>query len=104
MIADVVTVVLVTSGCLFVTAGTVGLLRFGDLRSRLHALTKADNVGLGLIVLGLLPQVPHPATGVLLVLVWLLALLAAATNGSLLARDDTSPADGAAAPAPEGAP
>ena len=34
-------------------AGTVGLLRFPDPLSRLHALTKADNLGLGLIVLAI---------------------------------------------------
>jgi multicomponent Na+:H+ antiporter subunit G len=87
MILDVLTVVLVTAGCLFVTAGTVGLLRFGDLLQRLHALTKADNLGLGLVVLGLVLQTSHPAVAVKLVLLWVLALLAAATNSALLARD-----------------
>jgi len=33
----------------FFLAGTVGLLRFPDVHSRLHALTKADNLGLGLL-------------------------------------------------------
>ena len=87
MILDVLTVVLVTAGCLFVTAGTVGLLRFGDLLQRLHALTKADNLGLGLIVVGLVLQSSNPAVAVKLVLLWVLALLAAATNSALLARD-----------------
>jgi len=87
MILDVLTVLLVTAGCLFVTAGTVGLLRFGDLLQRLHALTKADNLGLGLIVLGLVLQTSNPAVAVKLVLLWVLALLAAATNSALLARD-----------------
>ena len=32
-------------------AGTVGLLRFPDTLTRLHALTKVDNLGLGFIVL-----------------------------------------------------
>ncbi len=35
----------------------MGLLRFPDTLTRLHALSKADNLGLGLIVLGLLPRV-----------------------------------------------
>lgn len=87
MILDALTVVLVTAGCLFVTAGTVGLLRFGDLLQRLHALTKADNLGLGLIVLGLVLQTSNPAVAAKLVLLWVLALLAAATNSALLARD-----------------
>ena len=39
----------------FFLAGTVGLLRFPDTITRLHALTKADNLGLGLIILGLFP-------------------------------------------------
>ena len=38
----------------FYLAGSVGLLRLPDLYSRLHALTKADNLGLGLLLLLLL--------------------------------------------------
>ena len=41
---------------MFFLAGTVGLLRFPDTMTRLHALTKVDNLGLGLIVLALLPR------------------------------------------------
>ena len=53
---DLFTAVALLLGALFFLAGVVGLLRFPDTLSRLHALTKADNVGLGLIVIGLLPQ------------------------------------------------
>ena len=41
------TIVAVCAGAFFFLAGTVGLLRFPDALSRLHALTKADNLGLG---------------------------------------------------------
>lgn len=82
----VLTVVLVSTGVLFYLAGSLGLLRFADPLSRLHALTKADNLGLGLIVLALLLHVESPATGLKLILIWGLALLAAATSASLLAR------------------
>ena len=44
------TVVLVSAGAFFFMAGTIGLLRFPDTLTRLHALTKVDNLGLGLIV------------------------------------------------------
>ena len=57
MSVDLVTFAMVSLGACFFLAGTVGLLRFPDPLSRLHALTKADNLGLGLVVLGLLPQV-----------------------------------------------
>jgi multicomponent Na+:H+ antiporter subunit G len=45
--------VLLLCGAAYFFAGTVGVLRFPDVYSRLHALTKGDNVGLGLTVLGL---------------------------------------------------
>ena len=54
---DVLTVSPILAGGFFFLAGTVGLLRFPDTLTRLHALTKADNLGLGLVVVGLLPQV-----------------------------------------------
>jgi multicomponent Na+:H+ antiporter subunit G len=55
-ILDIFTVVLVSAGAFFFLAGTVGLLRFPDTLTRLHALTKADNLGLGLVVIGLLSR------------------------------------------------
>jgi multicomponent Na+:H+ antiporter subunit G len=80
------TVVAVTAGAFFFLAGTVGLLRFPDSMTRLHALTKADNLGLGLIVLGLLPQADGGLAMLKLLAVWLLAQLAGATVTQLVAR------------------
>jgi multicomponent Na+:H+ antiporter subunit G len=51
--ADLLTMVSLAVGGFFFLAGTVGLLRFPDAHSRLHALTKADNLGLGFVVFGL---------------------------------------------------
>lgn len=84
-LADLLTLVMVAGGALLFLAGTLGLLRFPDTLSRLHALSKADNLGLGLIVLGLLPQVDSIAGGLKLVCVWLLAQLSAATASQLIA-------------------
>jgi multicomponent Na+:H+ antiporter subunit G len=83
---DAFTVLLVSAGAVFFLAGTVGLLRFPDSLTRLHALTKADNLGLGLVVLGLLPQADGVLAGLKLVAVWLLAQLAGATATQLVAR------------------
>jgi multicomponent Na+:H+ antiporter subunit G len=80
------TVVAVVAGAFFFLAGTVGLLRFPDSLTRLHALTKADNLGLGLVVLGLLPQVDSLAAGLKLGCVWLLVLLSGAAAGQLITR------------------
>ena len=73
-------------GIVFFVAGTVGLLRFPDALTRLHAVTKADNLGLGLIVLGLLPLADGLLAGAKLLLVWFLALLAGAVASQLIAR------------------
>ncbi|MGA7982283.1 MAG: monovalent cation/H(+) antiporter subunit G [Chromatiaceae bacterium] len=76
----------VVAGILFFIAGTIGLLRLPDSLTRLHALTKADNVGLGLLVLGLLFEAPTAFYAVKLVLIWLLVLLAGATGTHLIAK------------------
>lgn len=85
-LVDLFTVVAVCAGAVFFLAGTVGLLRFTDTHSRLHALTKADNLGLGLVVLGLLPHAGSVLDGAKLVCVWLLVLLGGACASQLIAR------------------
>ena len=79
-------IILVSLGCLFFIVGTIGLLRFHDAYSRIHAITKADNLGLGLLVLGLLPSAMSVAQGAKLLLIWLLVLAASATASYLIAH------------------
>ena len=83
--SDLFTIVSVSAGAFFFLAGTVGLVRFPDTLSRLHALTKADNLGLGLVVIGLLPRVGSLSDGFKLVLIWFLALLGSAVASQLVA-------------------
>ena len=85
-LVDGASLALLIAGAAFFFAGTVGLLRFPDVYTRLHALAKADNLGLGLVVLGLLLRAPGLAIAIKLALVWLLALAASATVGFLIAR------------------
>jgi len=84
-ITDIITTILLLAGGAFFLVGTVGLLRFPDVYTRLHALTKADNVGLGLIVAGLALQVESWAVIGKLLLIWWLVLLAAASVAHLVA-------------------
>lgn len=81
-----VSVAVIATGVIFFVAGVVGLLRFPDTLTRLHALTKADNLGLGLIVLGLLPRTADGLAAVKLVIIWLLVMLASATVSQLVGR------------------
>ena len=84
-LSDYLSAVLLLVGALFFLAGTLGLLRFPDVYTRLHALTKADNVGLGLIAAGLIVQAETwDAAGKLLV-IWVLVLIAGASVAHLIA-------------------
>lgn len=76
---------LIISGVFFFLSGTIGLLRLPDIYTRLHALTKADNVGLGLIVLGLAIQATSWLEVARLFLIWFLVLVASATSCHLIA-------------------
>ena len=85
-VLDLLSVLAIVGGAFFYLAGTVGLLRFPDAYTRLHALTKADNLGLALVVIGLLPQMDGLLAAAKLVLVWLLVLLSGAVVSQLVAR------------------
>lgn len=73
-------------GAAFFLAGTAGLLRFPDVYARLHALTKADNLGLGLVALGLALHGASWLGAAKLLLVWLLVILSSTTACHLVAR------------------
>ncbi|MBT8121200.1 MAG: monovalent cation/H(+) antiporter subunit G [Gammaproteobacteria bacterium] len=86
MLIDLLSVALLLVGAVFFLAGTLGLLRFPDVYTRLHALTKADNVGLGLVVAGLAVQSASWAIAGKLLLIWLLVMLAGASVAHLVAH------------------
>lgn len=73
-------------GAFFFFAGTVALLRFPDVYTRLHALAKADNLGLGCVLAGLALQADSVAGALKLLLVWPLVLAASAAVGYAIAR------------------
>jgi multicomponent Na+:H+ antiporter subunit G len=85
-LVDLFSIAATGAGVFFFLAGTVGLLRFPDALSRLHALTKADNLGLGLIVLGLLPRTESLLAALKLVAIWALVQLAGAIAAQLVGR------------------
>lgn len=83
---DFIAIVLIVTGIGFFAVGSIGLLRLPDLHSRLHALTKADNLGLGLVTLGTALLAGSLATAIKLLLIWLLVLAASAASAHLIAR------------------
>jgi multicomponent Na+:H+ antiporter subunit G len=83
---DLFSLVAIVAGAFFFFAGAVGLLRFPDSLTRLHALSKADNLGLGLVVLGLLPRVENLLGALKLLAIWALVLLSGAASAQLIGR------------------
>lgn len=72
-------------GAFFFLAGTVGLLRFPDVYTRLHALTKADNLGLGFVVAGLALEAAELFVALKLGIIWALVLLSSSISCQLIA-------------------
>jgi multicomponent Na+:H+ antiporter subunit G len=85
-LVDLFRITAIVAGAVFFVAGTVGLLRFPDSLTRLHALAKADNVGLGLVVLGLLPLAENALAGFKLILIWALVLVSGGSTAQLIGR------------------
>ena len=83
---DILSSILILAGVFFYLAGSIGLLRLPDLYSRLHARTKADNLGLGLLIAGLALHSQELFMMLKLLLIWLAVLAASATSAHLIAR------------------
>lgn len=83
---ELISLLVIAAGVFFFMAGTIGLLRFPDAFSRLHAITKADTLGLGLVIFGLILQADSLRSGILMLSIWLLMMASAATACQLLAR------------------
>lgn len=77
---------LLLAGAFFYLAGTVGLIRFPDVYCRLHALAKADNLGLGLVLAGAALRADSLALALKLLLIWPLVLVASASVSYAIAR------------------
>ncbi|NVI91328.1 monovalent cation/H(+) antiporter subunit G [Actinomadura sp. BRA 177] len=77
MIANIVTAVLLLAGSAFCAVGALGMLRFPDLLTRLHAATKPQTIGLLLVLAGVAPQTGSVTAATPLVLVAAFQLITA---------------------------
>lgn len=83
---EIAAVALIAVGAFFFLAGSTGVLRFPDVYTRLHALTKADNLGLGFVVFGLSLLAGSWVIVAKMVLIWAFVIVAGATAGHLVAE------------------
>ena len=56
LVLDVLSGMLLLGGAIFLLVGAIGVLRFPDFYSRLHAVSVCDTLGAGLVLVGLMLQ------------------------------------------------
>ena len=82
----VVGYVLMAAGAFFVLSGGVGLLRFPDFYTRIHAVSITDSAGAGLLLVGLLLQPSGWPTEIRLLIILLFLTLTGPTATHILAH------------------
>ncbi len=86
MIADVVVSILLIGGALMSLAAGIGLVRFPDLLSRMHAATKPQVLGLLLFLLALAIETGSWPLIPLLFLCWFFQLLTSPVSAHMVGR------------------
>lgn len=85
-LADILGSLLLFLAIPFFWGGSLGLLRFPDVYTRLHALTKADNLGLGLVVAGSMLLSKQWTIDLKLLIIWLAVLTSSTISCFLVAN------------------
>lgn len=86
LVLDVVAAACLLVGCLMSLAAAVGLVRFPDLLSRMHAGTKPQVFGLLLLLTAVAIEGREPRMIPLLVLAWLFQLFTVPVSAHMVGR------------------
>ena len=86
MLIEIISTSLILIGSLFLLVGSVGLIRLRDSYSRLHALTKADMLGFGFVVLGVMFSVSSLGEALKLVIIWVFVVVYSSIVGYAIAN------------------
>jgi multicomponent Na+:H+ antiporter subunit G len=86
MLTDYLSWGLLILGGFLCVSGAVGLLRFPDFFTRMHAASVTDTLAAGMILAGLMLQAPSWIVFAKLVMILVFILLTAPTSGHALAK------------------
>ncbi len=94
MIANIFSLLCLLSGAIFILTAAIGMVRFGDTMSRVHAITKPQTIGLVLSLTGAFIRivfsdnfgVPQRSDMGFIILLVLFALLTSPVTGQRIAR------------------
>ncbi|BDD88153.1 monovalent cation/H(+) antiporter subunit G [Desulfofustis limnaeus] len=86
ILLDILSWILLVSGSFFCLTGGIGLLRFPDFFTRIHAASLTDTLGAGLILTGLMLQAGWGLVLAKLILILLFSLLAGTTASHAMSK------------------
>lgn len=86
LILDIISGILLLTGSFFCLTGAIGLLRFPDFFSRIHAASLTDTLGAGLILTGLMIQAGWGIVLSKLLMILLFSFLAGTTASHAMAK------------------
>ena len=86
ILLDIVSWIFLVSGSFFCLTGAVGLLRFPEFFSRIHAASLTDTLGASLILIGLMFQAGWELALPKLILILIFSLLAGTTASHAMAK------------------
>jgi len=83
---EILTILFLSLGALFFLIGTIALLRFPDVYTRLHGVTKCDTLGIGLILVGLILHEGATLASIKMVFIIIFVFLTSPTAAHALVR------------------
>ncbi len=86
LVLDIISWFCLVTGSFFCLSGGVGLLRFPDFYSRIHAASLTDTLGAGLIIIGLVFQAGWGIISAKLIMILIFSLLAGMTASHAMAK------------------
>ncbi|RZI88923.1 MAG: monovalent cation/H(+) antiporter subunit G [Microbacterium sp.] len=86
LLVDLVSGTLLVLGSMLALVAAIGLVRFPDVLTRMHAATKPQTLGLLLVLAGLALRVRDPGALTIIALVGLFQLLTAPVSAHMVAR------------------
>lgn len=88
IISDIVVAILLLSGTFFILSSAIGIVRFPDVYTRLHASTKASTLGIAGILIGafIFLYIAHSIVSGKLLLAIVFTLLTAPVSGHMISR------------------
>lgn len=85
-ISNIICIILVVIGIIFMLMGSIGILRLPDFYSRSHATSKSDTLGILFVIAGLVVYEGFTLSGIKLIFIILFIALANPIGTHALAR------------------